>query len=296
MPHSWPFVCPRCHGRLAKVLDSHYYCLACSRKYPLRRGIPDFTLAELVPGRLGLQHGQWFDWLAPIYDWKFFYPPLLRIYAGLRVSYREVLKEFAALLGETGGKILDLGCGPATLARRLRGPGREFYGVDVSLRMLQMGRRLAAAEGVQNLELVRGLAEALPFPEAFFEAAVCGVSLHLLPDPGQGLEELHRVLKPGAPFVASTIIAGREGLFRFAWFRPLALRFGVRTFSLPELKDLAAQAGFQDFLPRIFGSLVLFRCRRDWKLPLPGERKGPGGLFLPPGSQVSLPPQGDWKP
>ena len=118
------------------------------------------------------------------------------------------------------------------------------------------------------MHFARALVEALPFPDNFFDAAVCGAALHLLADPRLGLEEISRTLKPGAPLAANTIIAGRQGLFRFDAFRRHALAFhGIRAFSLEELQTFTARAGFQDFDPEVLGSLVVFRVRKA------GERK-----------------------
>jgi ubiquinone/menaquinone biosynthesis C-methylase UbiE len=205
----------------------------------------------------------WFDRLARIYDLDPAYPLVLRIYAGWRVSYAAMIRSVAAMVAGVSGLILDAACGPGTLGRRLAQPDREFYGVDMSWGMLRQGQALAGREGIAAVHFARALAEALPFPDGLFDAALCGAALHLLADPLAGLREIARTLKPGAPLAATTIIAGKAGLFRFRVFREHALAVhGIRSFSVPELQRLTAQAGFADFEPQIFGSLMVFRVRQ----------------------------------
>ncbi|MGQ9688465.1 MAG: methyltransferase domain-containing protein [Desulfobaccales bacterium] len=257
------YVCPRCQGPLAGE-GSHLRCPTCALAFPVREGIPDFILDNLRRSRhVVLRRVRWFDWLATIYDLKPLYPLVLRIYAGWRVSYADMLRSIGALVAEVSGRLLDVACGPGTLGRRLAASDREIFGVDMSWGMLFKGVALARREGRRGLHFARALVEALPFPDNFFDAAVCGAALHLLADPGLGLGEIGRTLRPGAPLAANTIIAGQEGLFRFRAFRRHALSFhGIRSFSLEELQNLTAQAGFQDFEPEVFGSLVVFRVRK----------------------------------
>ncbi len=258
------YVCPRCRGGLIREAERRLTCLPCRRVYPIIGGIPDF-LGEDLAGSRHVVHRRvrWFDGLARIYDLKPLYPLVLRVYAGWRVSYAGMLRLLSELTAGVSGLLLDAACGPGTLGRRLARPDREFYGVDMSWGMLRQGVRLAAREGLAGIHLARALFEALPFPDACFDGALSGAALHLLADPGPGLQEIRRTLKPGAPLVVTTIVAGKEGLFKFRAFREHALAcHGIRSFSAPELQELTAAAGLTDFRAWVFGSLIVFRVRK----------------------------------
>ncbi|WP_397546757.1 class I SAM-dependent methyltransferase [Rhodothermus marinus] len=64
------------------------------------------------------------------------------------------------------------------------------HGVEPSPSM----RRLAAARGVQVMD---GVAEALPFPDRRFEAVLMVTTLCFVDDPLQAIREAYRVLRPG---------------------------------------------------------------------------------------------------
>jgi ubiquinone/menaquinone biosynthesis C-methylase UbiE len=104
-----------------------------------------------------------------------------------------------------GMRIIDLCCGPGTLAiplvKDLNGVG-EVIGVDLADGMLEIARK-AAGRFSLPVRFVRGDIEQLQFPAKTFDAASCGHGLHFLPNLGRGLREVHRVLKPKGRFAAS---------------------------------------------------------------------------------------------
>ena len=100
-----------------------------------------------------------------------------------------------------GECVLDVGCGTGTLAiaaKRRVGPTGSVYGIDASLEMLGRADKKARKFGLEVL-FRNGLAEALPFPNAHFDAVLNTVMLHHLPGKTrkQCAAEIKRVLKPG---------------------------------------------------------------------------------------------------
>ena len=71
---------------------------------------------------------------------------------------------FAPLAGK---RILDIGCGPGILAKRLTEDGASVTGVDPGEAALGKAR-----EAVPAARFEAASAEALPFPDAHFDGAV----------------------------------------------------------------------------------------------------------------------------
>jgi SAM-dependent methyltransferase len=98
-----------------------------------------------------------------------------------------------------GTRVLDVGTGPGWLAGRAAGRGARAVGVDRAEGMLEIARSRHP-----DIEFVRGDAEALPFADGSFDAAVaCFLLLHLA-RPERAAAELARVLVPGGR-VAATV-------------------------------------------------------------------------------------------
>ena len=95
-------------------------------------------------------------------------------------------------------EVLDLGCGTGTLAIALaKAPGgARVTGIDGDPEILALARR---KEGAESVELVEGLADALPFANASFDRVVTSLLLHhLQPEVKRAtLAEARRVLRPG---------------------------------------------------------------------------------------------------
>jgi len=103
-----------------------------------------------------------------------------------------------------GKRILDLACGPGTLSYRLArdvSPDGEVVGIDLAAGMIELARRDAPAGLPVRFELMD--MEDLRFPEAAFDAAVCGHGLQFVPDLLRALTEARRVIKLGARMAAS---------------------------------------------------------------------------------------------
>ena len=104
----------------------------------------------------------------------------------------------AAEIPVARGRLLDIGCGPGNLDRKIAGrlPGLAVVGLDESEAMLAR-----AARGVlpKNLEFRRGAVESLAFREEF-DFALSVLSFHHWEEPVAGLEAVYRALKPGGRF------------------------------------------------------------------------------------------------
>lgn len=117
----------------------------------------------------------------------------------------EGLDEAAAnLLGPVRGlRVLEVGCGAGQGARWLRSRGADAVGVDVSRGMLRQAMDLDRRTGWPG-RWVQADAERLPFTAGSFDAACSAYgALPFLPDLRPALTEVHRVLRPGAPWVFS---------------------------------------------------------------------------------------------
>ena len=81
------------------------------------------------------------------------------------------------------------------------------------LRLYRAARQIC--DGIVNV--VQGVAEALPFAPASFDLVYCRQALHHARDVGQFCEEAARVLKPGGTFIAARehVISSERDLPRF---------------------------------------------------------------------------------
>lgn len=95
-------------------------------------------------------------------------------------------------------RVLEIGVGTGRIALPVAQHVSAYYGIDLSRGM--MGRLLNKRNG-EPIHVVEGDATRLPFPDDTFDAAVAVHVFHLIPGWRKALNELARVLKPGAPLV-----------------------------------------------------------------------------------------------
>jgi ubiquinone/menaquinone biosynthesis C-methylase UbiE len=96
-----------------------------------------------------------------------------------------------------GMQVLDLGCGSGVFSHLLRQHGLEVTGVDISPRLVELGRRL-----YPDVTFLVGDAEALPFEDARFDCVFLGGLIHHFPDPRALAAEVSRQLRDRGTFFA----------------------------------------------------------------------------------------------
>jgi SAM-dependent methyltransferase len=120
--------------------------------------------------------------------------------------------DFAGLPSD--GRVLDVGCGSGVLTEELaRRVGADHVsGVDPSPLLA------ACAERVPGAELKQGWAEALPWPDDSFEAAIAQLVVHFMEDPAAGVGEMARVTRPGGVVAGcSWDFSGGMEMLRVYW-------------------------------------------------------------------------------
>jgi ubiquinone/menaquinone biosynthesis C-methylase UbiE len=128
----------------------------------------------------------------------------------------------ARMAGDLTGRVLEVGCGtglnfahyPAAAEVTAVEPFEEYRAVAAA-RAKMASARITVQEGD---------AQALPFPDASFDAALATMVFCSVPDEQKGLRELCRVLRPDAParlleHVRSPRVLGAavQGIFNPLW-------------------------------------------------------------------------------
>ncbi|MDX6518381.1 MAG: demethylmenaquinone methyltransferase / 2-methoxy-6-polyprenyl,4-benzoquinol methylase [Gaiellaceae bacterium] len=120
-----------------------------------------------------------------------------------------------------GDRVLDVATGTGAVARELiRRHGCTVVGLDQSPEMLAEARRRLG----EDVELVEGRAEDMPFADASFDALTFTYLLRYVDDPAATLKELARVVRVGGT-IASLEFAVPRGLWRPPW--ELYVRLGL---------------------------------------------------------------------
>ena len=138
------------------------------------------------------------DWEAATYDekWSISYDERCISYA------RERFETIAGTEGWPYPTALELGCGTGFFLLNLMQAGVVKKGsvTDISPGMVKVAIRNAEGLGLDVDGRVAD-AETLPYEDASFDLVVGHAVLHHIPDVGQSMREVLRVLKPGGRFV-----------------------------------------------------------------------------------------------
>jgi ubiquinone/menaquinone biosynthesis C-methylase UbiE len=97
-------------------------------------------------------------------------------------------------------RVIDVGCGPGVLTGELvaRVGAANVAAVDPSESFV-----MAARDRLPGVDVRLAGAEALPFPDGAFDAALAQLVVHFMRDPATGLREMARVTREGGVVTAS---------------------------------------------------------------------------------------------
>lgn len=153
--------------------------------------------------------GGWARVLAAIYDP--FFAAAER--AGLRARR-------AALLARAEGRVLEVGAGTGLNLHHYP-PGLAELALTEPEPSMAARLRARRDSSAARCHVVEAAAEALPYPDASFDTAVCTFALCTVADPRAALAELARVLRPGGRLLALEHVRA-ESPARARWQRRLA--------------------------------------------------------------------------
>ncbi len=151
----------------------------------------------------------------------------------------------ARALAVDGGRVLDLACGSAVMARVLRADGPDRAGDVIGIDLSEAELRRARSDNPAGM-LVRGPAEALPFADNTVDAVVCSMGLMVFEHYETVLGECARVLRPGG-VLALTVPTAVPLRVDDVW---LFTRLAARLRALPRFPAGSEMTGLRTALER----------------------------------------------
>lgn len=129
-------------------------------------------------------------------------------------TYQERFFDAASI--RPSNRVLDIGCGNGETTRRaarLASTG-SAYGVDLSARMIEQARELAADAGITNIAFAQADAQIHRFDPATFDVAISRTGAMFFGDPEEAFRNIARALRSGGRFVS----LHWQGIAENEWF------------------------------------------------------------------------------
>lgn len=128
------------------------------------------------------------------------------------------------ILFEENKTVLDIGSGTGfpviTLAERFH-PSSEFYALDIWEEALKVLDKKIKARKLSNVKIVQGNAEAIPFPDDYFDIITSNLAINNFDNPMNVIQECKRVLKKDGDLYLSTNLRGTFQEFYIIFERTL---------------------------------------------------------------------------
>jgi len=204
-----------------------------------------------------------YEWLTGFYDTVM--DRMMR-----ETTFKQALVRQARV--KKGHRILDLGCGTATLTLLIKQahPEAQVTGLDGDPKALEIARGKVARSGL-TIPLDDGMAFDLPYPDSSFDRVLSGLLFHHLTreDKERSLKEVYRVLRSGGELHVADWGKASNALMRSAFFL-VQLLDGFKTTGDNVnglLPNFFSKAGLQDVqetarYATMFGSMALYKAKK----------------------------------
>jgi ubiquinone/menaquinone biosynthesis C-methylase UbiE len=157
-----------------------------------------------------------------------------------RYTYQDHIPTILNNLDWKGKKVLEIGTGVGTDARKMISSGAEYYGINVdagSCKLTRQALELFKAPGI--LEVMN--ATSVEFSDKTFDTVYTFGVLHHIPDVDKAISEIHRVLKPGGKLLF--MVYNRSSINYQIEIRYLR-RWILRLLQVPRVITLFSLLGF----------------------------------------------------
>lgn len=158
--------------------------------------------------------------------------------------HSDITEQTLALMDiQPADRILDLGCGTGWASRRMAriATAGEIVGLDVANEMLRRAEQASSA--FKNVRYAWGSAEKIPEADNAFNKVLSVESFYYYADQGKALDELHRVMAPGAKlFILINLY--KDNHYSLRW--QAELKVPVQALSEAEYKALLEKHGFKN--------------------------------------------------
>ena len=109
--------------------------------------------------------------------------------------------------------VLEFGCGTGSTALVHAPRVKRIDASDISPAMIEIAKQRAEQDKVSNVSFDVGELESFKIEPQSYHAVLGLNIMHLLHNPGETLDEVHKILKTGGVFVSSTALLKHEPAF-----------------------------------------------------------------------------------
>ena len=174
--------------------------------------------------------------------WDLYAPIYERAMRADRKVYQYMYDRIPQVIADK--EVLEIATGPGLLAKHVAGAAKKMVATDYSDGMIAEAKK---GNYPANLTFEVADATALPYEADSFDIVLIANALHIMPEPGKALSEIHRVLRPGGTLIAPNFVGHKGTILSRIWsgiLRIAGISFDHQ-WSAGEYQDFLRQNGWE---------------------------------------------------
>lgn len=181
----------------------------------------------------------------------------------LTISQIKNRKKLKKIVSKLQGNILDLGCGNGEYSFLMaKKRVNQITALDASPELIGEIQKILRTNDINNITIVNGDAQELPFKEEIFDAVFCNTVLEHVPEPEKVIQESFRVLKKNGIFVVSIpfLQEVHADPYDFQRYTPYGLKYQLKKYGFKDIK-IACDYGSLNTIEYLLLGSVVWRIR-----------------------------------
>ena len=143
--------------------------------------------------------------------------------------------------------VLDYACATGKFAFELVEQVQEIHGIDLSSEMISIAQEMTRERNLENIYFSQGTLDDTHYKDESFDVVLALNIFHLLEDPAQATQKIHKLLKPGGVFISATAYMGNRRSFLGIALKPLS-KLGlvpyINFFQPTDLEEIISAGNF----------------------------------------------------
>lgn len=189
-------------------------------------------------------------------------------------GHKDSMQVLISMAGvQCSDRVLDVACGPGLVACEFAKIANQVVGIDITAKMIERAKVLQREQHITNVQWQIDAIPPLPFPDASFSIVITRYSFHHFIQPGEVLNEMIRVCRPGGRVLVADVALPSNKTKAYDDLEKLRDPSHTHAMSISEWEELFSSNKLTDVQKDFYSVPIELERQMKASFPNPGDEE-----------------------